>query len=55
LERDAERVCADVRAGYVSVEAARRDYAVVVHQTGRAFTLDVEATRELRGRAREAL
>jgi N-methylhydantoinase B len=55
LERDAERVCADVRAGYVSVEAARRDYAVVVHQTARAFTLDVEATKELRERAREAV
>jgi N-methylhydantoinase B len=48
FERDPERVLADVRAGYVSVEAARRDYGVVVCQQGRYFTLDLPATIELR-------
>ena len=55
LERDPQARLADVRSGYVSVEAARRDYGVVIHQEGRRFTLDVEATMELRGRAREAV
>ena len=32
LERDPERVLDDVRAGYVSVEAARRDYGVAIRQ-----------------------
>ena len=50
LERDPERVLADVRAGYVSLEAARRDYGVVIHQNGRKFELDTEATKELRNR-----
>jgi N-methylhydantoinase B/oxoprolinase/acetone carboxylase alpha subunit len=41
-------VLADVRAGYVSLEAARRDYGVVIRQQGRRFELDLEATAELR-------
>jgi N-methylhydantoinase B len=48
LERNAERVLADVRAGYVSLEAARRDYGVVIEQQGRRFKLDTEATAALR-------
>jgi N-methylhydantoinase B len=48
FERDPERVLADVRSGYVSLEAAQRDYGVVVHQHGRRFQLDFEATAELR-------
>jgi N-methylhydantoinase B len=48
FERPAERVLADVRSGYVSLEAARRDYGVVVRQSGRRFELDVEATLGLR-------
>src|SRR5262245_3627988 len=48
LERPAEHVLADVRSGYVSVEAARRDYGVVIHQQGRRFELDVESTAKLR-------
>jgi N-methylhydantoinase B len=48
LERDPERVLDDVRAGYVSVEAARRDYGVAIQQRGRRFKLDLEATRALR-------
>jgi N-methylhydantoinase B len=48
LERDPERVLADVCSGYVSIEAARRDYGVVIFHRGRKFELDVQATRELR-------
>jgi N-methylhydantoinase B len=48
MERDPERVLADVRSGYVSLEAARRDYGVVVHQTGRRYELDSQATQNLR-------
>jgi N-methylhydantoinase B len=48
LERPAERVLADVRSGYVSLEAARRDYGVAIRQVGRRFEIDVEATMELR-------
>jgi N-methylhydantoinase B len=49
-ERDTERVLADARSGYVSLEAARRDYGVVIRQSGRRFELDEEATSELRRR-----
>jgi N-methylhydantoinase B len=48
LQRDAQRVLADVRAGYVSLEAARRDYGVVIQQHGRRFEFDAAATAELR-------
>ena len=48
LSATAERVLADVRSGYVSLEAARRDYGVVIRQHGRRFELDIEATAELR-------
>jgi len=48
LERDPERVLADVRSGYVSREAAEREYGVVIYSSGRKFELDVEATRQLR-------
>ena len=47
-EADGELVLADVRSGYVSLEAARKDYGVVIHQHGRRFALDVEATTALR-------
>lgn len=46
LERDPQEVLADVRAGYVSREAAERDYAVVIAGDGEA--VDVEATRRAR-------
>ena len=52
LERPAEKVLADVRSGYVSLEAARREYGVVIRQEGRRFDLDVSATAEMR-RSRE--
>jgi N-methylhydantoinase B len=50
LERDPKRVLADVRSGYVSLEAARRDYGVVIRQSGRKFELDIAATQRLRQR-----
>ena len=48
FERDPERVLADVRSGYVSLEAARSDYGVVIRQARRSFELDVDATAALR-------
>ena len=48
LDRDPERVLADVRSGYISLEAAQRDYGVAIHRNGRKFALDVEATNRLR-------
>jgi len=48
LERPAEQVLQDVTSGYVSVEAARRDYGVVIKAQNRHYALDVEATEALR-------
>jgi N-methylhydantoinase B len=45
LERDPERVLIDVLDGYVSREAAQRDYGVVLSDD---LAVDEEATRELR-------
>jgi N-methylhydantoinase B len=46
FERDPEAVLRDVREEFVSVEAARRDYGVVIDE--RTLTVDLEATRVLR-------
>jgi N-methylhydantoinase B len=46
LERDPERVAADVRNGFVSVEAAGREYGVVVDPS--TFEVDAAATVRLR-------
>jgi N-methylhydantoinase B len=51
MERDPERVLTDVRSGYVSLQAAKRDYGVVIHQIGRRYELDPAATTELRKQA----
>jgi N-methylhydantoinase B len=48
FERDPERVLADVRSGYVSLEAAKHDYGVVINQEGRRFHLDIDATDAMR-------
>lgn len=48
LERDTARVLADVRAGYVSLEAARREYGVVLRPKDRRYELDAAATQLLR-------
>jgi N-methylhydantoinase B len=53
LERPAEKVLADVRSGYVSLEAARNDYGVVIIQNGRRYELDAEATKHLRRSRKE--
>jgi len=45
--REPERVVRDVRLGYVSRDAARRDYQVVLHEDG---SLDAEATTMARVR-----
>ena len=52
LERDADRVEADVRAGLVSVEAARTDYGVVIDSG--ANTVDRDASDEVRRAARQS-
>ena len=44
-KRPAETVADDVRQGYVSVESARKDYAVVCDARG---NLDTTATEKLR-------
>lgn len=58
LAREPERVLADVVSGYVSIEAAAREYGVVIHYTGTPaqlvrlpehYTIDWEATSALRG------
>jgi N-methylhydantoinase B len=45
MTREPERVVRDVRLGYVSREAARRDYRVVLRADG---ALDGEATAQAR-------
>lgn len=54
LDRDPERVLADVRSGYVSVQAACSQYGVVVHRSGRRFEVDGAGTVELRESRRAA-
>ena len=48
LKRDPDAVAHDVRVGYVSIEAAEREYGVVLIPT--ALDVDVEATKARRGR-----
>jgi N-methylhydantoinase B len=52
FEREPERVLADVRDGYVSPEAARRDYGVVISADLRE--VDTKATTALRAQRRAA-
>jgi N-methylhydantoinase B/oxoprolinase/acetone carboxylase alpha subunit len=49
LERDLETVARDVRYGLVSIDAAKRDYGVVVDEHG---VVDEKATAILRKRRR---
>jgi N-methylhydantoinase B len=53
LDRDPERVLADVVDGYVSVEAARADYGVVIDEA--RMLVDADATTERRSRMRRNL
>ena len=48
LDREPWRVLSDVRNEYVSVEAAGRDYGVVIRRSGRRCELDERATDDLR-------
>lgn len=48
LRRDPRRVLNDVRLGYVSDEAAKRDYGVIVRREGRRVHLDLPGTQWLR-------
>jgi N-methylhydantoinase B len=50
FDRDPERVLADVHGDYVSIEAARKDYGVVIDAD--KLIIDAEATEELRTRTR---
>lgn len=49
FEREPERVAHDVRQGFVSIEAASRDYGVVVDP--KTFAVDASATEKLRAGA----
>jgi len=53
LARDPERVLADVRDGHVSVEAAERDYGVVLTPVGRSCALNQPATQALRAQMKK--
>jgi N-methylhydantoinase B len=53
LEREPERVLADVAEGEVSPEAAERDYGVVLKRNGGGLALDVAATEKRRKQARK--
>jgi len=48
FERDAERVLADVREGYITQAAAEREYGVVVVETERGFAIDFAETARRR-------
>jgi len=48
FERDPRRVLDDVLDDYVSIEAARREYGVVIAGTGADLSVDDAATRHLR-------
>jgi N-methylhydantoinase B len=54
LEREPGRVLEDVLDDYVSIDAARREYGVVIVGSGAEVSLDAEATRRLRGEMRTA-
>ena len=54
LQREAEMVCADVRAGLVSEAAALEDYGVVLVKDGHLLSADASATAKRRDEMREA-
>lgn len=47
-QRDPQSVLSDVRNGYVSAQAADREYAVVIAETERGFAIDETATDQRR-------
>jgi N-methylhydantoinase B len=50
MQREPERVLADVREGVLSPEAAERDYRVVVRRDGSDFVIDAAATQTRRAK-----
>jgi len=48
FERDEHAVLDDVIQGYITVESAYKDYAVIIKQENNDYVLDKEATRKLR-------
>jgi len=52
-ERDVKRVLHDVAEGYVSLESAREDYKAAISGKGSALSIDEDATRALRSRAKQ--
>jgi N-methylhydantoinase B len=54
LERVPAHVLNDVVGGYVSIESAKREYAVVIRQQGNSYSIDEKATSSLRERRRGA-
>lgn len=48
LERDPEKVKDDARDGFISLEAARNTYGVVLHTEPELFAVDYPATEQLR-------
>jgi N-methylhydantoinase B len=48
LRRDPERVLADVREGFVSPEAAEREFGVALARAGEAWIIDRAATDAIR-------
>ena len=54
LERETELVCADVRSGLVSEQAALENYGVVLKKDGRLLTADASATANRRAELRQA-
>lgn len=49
-DRDPQAVLADIRQGYISIEAAEREYGVVLTQKDGQYKLDEEQTSTLRDR-----
>ena len=49
MERDPERVRADVRKGWVTVEKARETYGVALDPASEDLAVDYPATKRLRG------
>ena len=54
LERETELVCADVRSGLVSEQAALEKYGVVLKKDGRLLIADASATANRRSELRQA-
>ena len=52
LQREPERVLADVREGCVSAQAAERDYGVVLQRDGEGWIVDQPATDRRRAESR---